>query len=504
MPAPIRKDSMSRCEEPSMLYDTVRNPAARSAPAKPVDPANQCKDTIETTQQRLNREVLERFQNTSSRLPHHSFVVVAQAGKYLFLAIMLPPYLCFYGIPRWLLMDALPQFFILVKTESIRVGRFFVELSKQVVDIMVGLIDQMIGDALRAANQAGKHLFGYMTRGVRQIIQLGEQLSMSVKNTLTNIQSHVSEIASQLGAWVKNILQKAENYGRKAADTATAVIKTLLHPLDLIDHKLLRPAANWVKEKLSMTSKAIQRTYSHTLNLAKKALKTVFTPLTEAGKMVSAFLLESAKRAYQQTMQQVTSWIKPQLEILDRARDKIQRLIAKVASRTKSKTSDLASSVAESIKNNVQLAFHAFLQIPSYAWWLMAPTLKNQWERFRKGAEQGKKFYKGLRAFATSAALGLAGQGRTFAKFVMKGVSQIGQQLKHLIVWLIKQLLLLPLKLLRLLVILFKSIIDFLRITVYGIRLLIAWTWVISGYGILLLKELAVEVSNWAEFNKSR
>lgn len=484
-----------------MLYDTVRNPAARNIPPKDsVDPVGLNKDTIETTQQRLNREVLEKFQNTSSRLPHQTFVVAMQAGKYLFLAIMIPPYICLYGIPRWLLMDALPQFFILAKTEVLRVGRFFAEMTKRVVDLMVGLIDQMIGDTLRAANQTTRNLFGFLAKGARGVIKLGQQVSEAPKNIIAYIQNQASQALSQLRSWAKDKVQKAIHFQQKVLEAAAAVINTIVYPIELIDKSILRPTFAWVAKHATATSRAIKKTYASAVRHTTRTLEKVYRPLAKASKAVSNFIVEHSRQAYQYAMQQMTNWLKPKWEAIERARDKTARLVAKVNARIKSKAADLASSTSEFIQNNIHVAYQFVIQIPSFAWWTLAPTLKRQWGRFRHGVKQGMKFYKGFCSFVASAAQGIAGQGRKLAKHALGLMRLIGGHLKYFLIWLIKQLLLFPRKLFRFLVLFIKTMMTIARTCIYGVRLLAAWTWVISGYTLVLLRELIKEVGHWAEF----
>lgn len=501
MPAPIRKDSMSRCEAPSMLYDTVRNPAAPHVPLKPaVDVA---KDTLESTQQRLNREMLERFQNTSSRLPHQSFVVVVQAGKYLFLAIMLPPYICFYGIPRWFLMDALPKFFIMAKTECLRVGRFFNKVSTHVVDMMKGILEQMIGDSLRALNQRGKNLLSYFSKASKRIAISIRDSSKIIRSGMRIIHEAILEAAHQISRKAKGSLKQAVLFKDKAIKAAKYVSQAIFYPLDVADKFLIKPAIARASKKVFIASWTVQGVVLRSANAFAARLKKAAKPVIDIGKSLSNYVSDVTRQAALFAFRQLSDWFKPKIAFMERARDKAWRGIARAGSAIREKTKELASAATENITQQVQIPIQVFVQFTGYAWWLMAPPFRRQWERLSKAAGHGKRFFKGFGAFAHACARGMASQGSWLVIQIIIGAGKLAKMFKFVIKWLFAQLTSLPRKALRLLIWLLKSFVRALRFTIYSIRLVVAWVWVVSGCGRLLLQELTKEIGSWATFKKS-
>jgi hypothetical protein len=102
-------DSMSRCDPTlySNIYDVRKRSDIKHPPIHATQPVR--KDTIELSRDKLKEEAL-------SRLRHTSKYVIAQSsfmriGKYLFLSIAFPPYLLLYGLPKWILVEALPAVF---------------------------------------------------------------------------------------------------------------------------------------------------------------------------------------------------------------------------------------------------------------------------------------------------------------------------------------------------------------------------------------------------------
>lgn len=86
-------------------------------------------DSIETPQQRLEREMVHRFQNNYFQLPKGQFLLVAQLGQFFILAIALPPYILFYGAPKWVISQLLSALSPLAKKGSEEIVRLYHFLS---------------------------------------------------------------------------------------------------------------------------------------------------------------------------------------------------------------------------------------------------------------------------------------------------------------------------------------------------------------------------------------
>lgn len=102
------QDSLSRCQEDSYanLYD-LHKPSLRKEQSALLRAPS--RDVLEISRAKLEQEALKS-------LRHHTDVTVAQhsfmrVGKYLFLAVALPPIFVLYKIPKWIVITALPLFF---------------------------------------------------------------------------------------------------------------------------------------------------------------------------------------------------------------------------------------------------------------------------------------------------------------------------------------------------------------------------------------------------------
>ena len=289
-----------------MLYDVVRHPNELRSPIKTVvNFTDKTQDTIESTQQRLNNEMLGRFHTKGLELSHESFVAVVQVGKYVFLAIMLPPYLCFYGIPRWLLVNLVPQLLMVGKEISTTVGKFVLELGKRIADVMKGLMEQLIGDALRLSANGAQKFWHHLTKGLQsvygQLASVGRVLHKPIE-----LAKHLSEKTKTM---VKGIAlaarEKAEGALAEALKLATDAVHfinqnviqpvvTLLAPPLTMGINIIKNGAATVLEKVKgwseKTFSVLERVVSKSLKIGKKYAHKLLTPILKTARETLAAL----------------------------------------------------------------------------------------------------------------------------------------------------------------------------------------------------------------------
>lgn len=72
--------------------------------------SNQIKiqDSLESSQQQIEKRILEKFRQNQFRLPLGRYAIIGQIGKYFIFAVLLPPYIFFYGMPKLLIEQMIP------------------------------------------------------------------------------------------------------------------------------------------------------------------------------------------------------------------------------------------------------------------------------------------------------------------------------------------------------------------------------------------------------------
>lgn len=351
MPRPIQKDSLSRCENPSMLYDAVRNPA--TVYKAPVQAVRLSKDVLETKQQRLNREMMEKLQSNSFRLPHQTYVVVAQVGKYVFMAIMLPPYLLLYGIPKWLLQGIFPQLFEIAKGEYYRVGRFLTKCSKRVTDLMKGVMAQMIGDSLKSARDKAKHV-------LRIVMDRTKEMIKSIKNFSDKFYFKVSFNRRPFKNHFDIANQRLEKFlapvkkGMKATHAAVKKkIKAWSTSLaSQFSKKIAAPIKSWIAPKLDSGVKSMRarsqkvlKILESTIQKAKKSIATPFEKSREAAKAVAAFIVPLVTQTAQPVINLLAAGWENFNQVVKRAKSRVAKIFA--GNRTKKVNRKIVEAVAK-------------------------------------------------------------------------------------------------------------------------------------------------------------
>lgn len=104
-------DSVSRYDHQSEMYSLQNRPKPSkdtlNSVSETLNPSR--KDTIEISKERLNEEALSKLgKKETYTVSQNSFMRI---GKYLFLAVTLPPYVLVVGIPKWIVLQALPLIF---------------------------------------------------------------------------------------------------------------------------------------------------------------------------------------------------------------------------------------------------------------------------------------------------------------------------------------------------------------------------------------------------------
>lgn len=478
-----------------MLYDTVRNPNAPYIP--PVGNANS-KDTMQSTQQRLNREVFERFKNSGLSLPHESFVAVVQVGKYIFLAIMIPPYLCFYGIPKWLYLNLFPQMFGFLKNESLRIGRFMSELTKRIPDIMKGVLEQLIGDSLKIINQRAKNFWRHLQSNLQNLSKavVGPivQLNAAAKALRHSFVMASGNFFLKIGQAIVKGRVKA---GEKAVETFKKIVQTFSKPLKAFDKMVFTPLVTWTAApfiKAASTAKSIAKKTSQAFSAMNKKIQKTMQPFVKAAKTTANFAVKVAQQIIQHTIQPLVNLIQPPMKaVADMARRSLRKFIepfAKVGNVIKEQTNNVASSVVHQVQNIFQLLPNGIAQMSLWMWRQIPGTKRDNNQEKKHSL---RKFGRFLKKSGKMAAAGVSSFVVTCSRKISQGLSWLAKVLRLFLSWLKTQLIDLPKKIRRSFVRLSQFIWRMGGKFVYGLRLTIAWAWALTVLGFIAIRNFLEE-----------
>lgn len=407
MTGPVKNDSMSRYDDSSALYNVAGN---RNAPVKQLaDP----KDVLQPVQ---SEGVKMTTKTTGLQLPHESFVAVVQVGKYMFLAIMIPPYLCLYGIPKWFVMNFLPKTYTFITHEIVRIGRFFYDLGSRVQDVMRELMEQFLGDALTSGNHQAKKFveivassFSGVGKKIGEAIQQGLALVALVKNKLSEISLPVvSKLKEALPAFAKaagqTVLGAGEAIRAFTEPVVTPLIAAVVAPIYYLGEFLksmksgtehvVAVVSERVREVVEKVRESILVPVVHQVQVATQAviqpvmtwMQTTFKPINETFKSAWGTVVQSivdTRRSIVEGLERVT---RPAFEAVQKAGEK---------------TTEYVKQSAEVVYTmTINLFVQAWNKIPT---WERRKGEGRRQSGFKQFAQKvGKKIVEGVAAVAAT------------------------------------------------------------------------------------------------------
>lgn len=490
----VTKDSWSRCETPSMLYNAVRNPAAPYHPPK----ASVVKDTIESTQQRLKREMLHSFQNKEVELPHEPYVAVVKVGKYVFLAVMLPVYFCFYGIPRWFLVNALPQFFMGVKSLSIKVGRLITGMTKRVTDFVKGLLEQLIGKALKVSKGRSRNFGHYLSSKMNRLARVISGFSEGINSRIKKIKKIFTKGSAKL-------YEKGEGHTKAAnrwlVDHVLSLVKKMktqsLRSLQMIDRAVLTPFIKlWIPSfnLLAKTYETIKGTVLATAKRNQEQINKILEPVT-------TFVAEAIRKGGEQVKKATRKFIEPAVHWLMEKKEMIgghlHTLRKAVIDPVGSAMSAFKAKTKLQVSAGLGVAKQALLKVPKatkqsmkFASKLVPKGFK---EKFKQRVPVLSNAQRAIRGLGKGVVAGVRGIFSLLAKLLAslrRLVIQLLTVAKQFFLWSFKQLVVFPRRVKRSCIAIFKVLSFFGARFVFAGHVLVALIWVTSVYGFQLVQQM--------------
>jgi hypothetical protein len=121
-------DSISRFDSSRDMFNIRTSPVERKIAARNKGVSG--KDTIQTQRIQTKRTTPIMILSRSSMGAGGRAVKVARAGRFVFFALALPPFLLLYSIPKWVVVNVIPQMFKQVEKGLDHAKKFFNNLAK--------------------------------------------------------------------------------------------------------------------------------------------------------------------------------------------------------------------------------------------------------------------------------------------------------------------------------------------------------------------------------------
>lgn len=295
MPGPLR-DSLTRysANEYSNICDVRTRPTYKPAAASPTQPIN--KDTLEISKEKLTQEALNRLRHVSK------FVIVQNSfmrvGKFLFVAVAIPPFLLLYEIPKWTLMVALPQILSVcsvffqkaskvAKSKTKIVTEYISKISlliKKKLNVLLAPLVRVMMEIQELVRRVGHKVTRFLSQIHQRILRRQDQVKKSI--------SKVRDGFNKINEWVQNPIKAFNEMLGKLRELPNHAfqmclnffksresVKKLSQGIKL-SQNLAENTVNWVSSKFINAKLKAEQVTLH----LKKFYQGIIRPIVEAVK----------------------------------------------------------------------------------------------------------------------------------------------------------------------------------------------------------------------------
>lgn len=495
-------DSIQRAQPESDLFHTIRNHQTPNAnPARNLG-RPESKDVLVSLQDKLELEAQEKFRRGDYRFASDKMLIIGRIGKYMFLAVMLPTYLCLYGLPRWLLVEAIPKTLNMANEFAKQAAKIVTEISdwiKAQAILIMELLKIQKGDS---ESKSGEGNIGYKKqfRAFWKTVLFIPRALIKAKHILSEpfIKARKYITSSWNGFWqrIRDFFLKIEKQiNQSIKSTLMYMLKPVLTALKNFNKLLIQPGFGRLKvitnqtvesykKKLISRAIKIKALAQESLKGLTKAFKIskqlilfpfslihrVFAPLMQWGKLVIKHPYEGCKQAF--------------------------KAIASKLGNLQARVSNLTQAGSRILDKQIERIKSAFKKIPVLILKYTPPWVIRWIGHAKRYAKKAAEKAIQVSEWVTAKLI------EPLKKQVVILKSLLRQFLRYLLGLLKKGLDLLiagikasPQKTYELLV----KIVDWSKrafnYSTYGIRILMAWSKVLWNHGMELVREVAIEIS---------
>lgn len=487
----VYRDSISRCGPQDDIYSLIRNPYApqiKKAQA-PVDTIEVC-----TPEQMLEKEAMAKLkEGRLGLLSNDKMLVIARAGRLLFILITLPPYIFLYGIPKWLMMEAIPWMFLRTKT-------FFqktVDFSNQILtkiweSVKLNLTSrfssglQTFAEYMKWVNKSMEALFTHLQH---QVVQLNQKFTKPFKDAYELLEGVVKESLAK-------ILQGQQKIKEKIQSLIKSIQNSFQLGQERLHHSLMQPMQQWTSQQVERIASTLKHIENRTSAFGERLYAFVALPIKKVAKFFEKSAQKITQKIQEFVVKPLVEWAQPKIDASAKFLRKVQNRVEKTVSKHIENIQKKISATAEFVHQSVQPLVNWGFMISQAMIKFITPDFFLGWLRSKASQGWSKKNRVFAPAFARLGNHLKKGVQNKWHQFKQKGKSLKTWAIK-VVRWIIAKILEAPGQLWNLMIKLFYAFLRAVRQTVHFLKLTWMWTRVLSRYGAQLLRELADEMGNW-------
>jgi phage-related protein len=496
MPGPeVYHNSLKRCD----LYDNPYNTRLQAHPAIIKQRQEiQNSDTIGSAQVKLEKEIFKTFQQNSLHFLSGKMFVIGLVGKYAFLAIMLPTYLFFYGIPKWLLTEAVPNIFGFSKRVLSQVGSKIssgISYLTTAAFAIIKTVTDPILNFIQTRLEQVREFYHNVKYGV-------ERFARTIFNTVSSpfryIKKTLFEPVQLFAGRLSSLIQDAFKTLRKIAEHVSEIRINIRNALIEFPEKLqifLQELPGQIKNYLPRLTKHFSPLV-RLMNIAKLQMQ----PFLERAGKIKDFIVKRAltrpaaffqkalhvargqlSRAFHLVADPILQWAAPKLEKTVKVFRQVKERIAEAVETVGTKVKNALSRVQEGVKDlsTIKNEIVQLLPQPVIAFFTPLAAI------FSLLTKNPLKNLRGMRRNTGRLAVMKAKVAKTLAGMNMQMLSFFNrsfQKAKPVVVNALKKSVLILKKAVSILM-------EMLRGALFLIRLMLAWFKVLVRQGMLLVSQ---------------
>lgn len=367
MPGPeTYHSSLRRCD----MYDNPYNTQMQAHPSivKQRQESHASKDSISSSQTKLERELFETFKQQGMQLFSGKFFLIGQAGKFAFLAIMLPTYLFFYGIPKWMLTEAAPTIYNFTKRILTNAGSKLGSAVSHVASAafaIVRTVTDPILNFIQTRIEKGREFYHNTKQKIEQWVKTqvdkalypfrlaNEKVLLPIKHAMEKILNPVQTLREMVSKMLTRIQDANHRFRQALLDFPGKVSEALQSTPEKMKALLAK-----IAEPFSPIVDAYRRVDSKISEWFEKASafnsrvmdKFVYRPASVCYDMYDR-TKEWSKEKLQQLAEPVVNWAQPKIDKFNAFARKIKERIDKVTEAVSSKAREVAEKISDSVKD---------------------------------------------------------------------------------------------------------------------------------------------------------
>lgn len=478
----ITRDSIGKCASSNDLYATIRNPTAKPPSIKKVD-------TIESVHVQMERRALQFIGKEISK----NFIVVARVGKFMFLAVAIPPYIFCYGVPKWILIEAIP--FIFQKLQRIINSAQLFKPNDKKTGLINTLRETLKAISTKAAeyihwvNKLSKALFVHVKH---QIVAFGYRFLQPYLPLLSR--------SAKAAESISQVLNKSFVKGDKQIAIAREFVSILFKTMKQEFFNQFRPYAEFVKTKYSDFKKIIDKT----IEIPRAQLQKFKTQLVQrmkktteviktTGLTISKNLTVATAVLVSYTARPIADWVTPKLQWMTEAANRSRENTIGAITKRLEQIGAFVQNVALGIKDTVLIARHAVVNLAKNLLEAALPTFIKQFFNPERG------FKNRYKQFLSKTQMKWAQLQKNFTDYLNNQIEKRKAQLSlffnsiyAFMKFIGKQIVLFPSRLWALT----KLIYHYMVLILINVALFSQWTWV---WGRILARLALQEMRSMAE-----